>query len=326
MPFFSIVTPVFNRQREVRRAIESCLAQDFTDLEQIVVDDGSSDRTADVVASYSDDRVRLIRHEQNRGVCPARNTAIRASTGDWVIFLDSDHELVPGCLTRIYEIISGEPEETGRIGFLYKLDDGRISPSVLPPPRRLDYEDWLRFVESTRLSDALWATRRSTFEQCMMPESFALEFKYNLDFSKIFTWRIVPEALAFQYTDAPGRITSIVPSADESKELQRARDCLEDWNAVMREHGGALQVFAPKNYQGALRGRAISHLLAGSRWRAIRASFGCILRYPGNIINWAVLASTVAGRRTMRLARRYRVRNARAGVRLKEVMQWAHQR
>ena len=70
-PHFSIVMPAFNRRVAVRRAIESCLAQDFPSFEVLVVDDGSSDGTGEAVSSYSDPRVRLIRHQTNRGVCPA---------------------------------------------------------------------------------------------------------------------------------------------------------------------------------------------------------------------------------------------------------------
>ncbi len=313
MPYFSIVTPAFNREREIRRAVESCLSQDFTDFELIVVDDGSTDRTAAVVESYSDARVRLIRHGRNRGVCPARNTAIRAATGGWILYLDSDHELLPGCLAAVFQVVSTDRTGAGRIGFLYRFADGRISPSIPLPEQTLGYEDWLRFSESAHLSDALWATRRSTFERCSMPDSFALEFKYNLDFSKLFTWRVVPRVLAIQHTDSSDRLSRFAVGKDPLVEQQRASDCLEDWTAVLLEHGDALRVFAPRRYQGALRGCALSSLLIGRRWSAIRTACGCVLQYPGAVVNWAVLVSTLAGEHAARAARGWRARRSSIG-------------
>jgi len=326
MPYFSIVTPAFNREREIQRAIESCLSQDFSDFELIVVDDGSTDQTAAVVEGYSDHRVRSIRHPRNRGVCPARNTAIRAAAGPWIVYLDSDHELLPGCLSRVFQVVSTDLTGAGRIGFLYRFDGGRISPSVSVGPEVLGYEEWLRFSESAHLSDALWATRRSTFDRCSLPESFALEFKYNLDFSKVFTWRIVPEVLALQHTDSPARLSWFGQRGSQSVEQQRALDCLEDWTGVVRDHGEALRSLAPRRYQGALRGCAISSLLIGRRWDAIRAACGCVLGYPGNFVNWAALASTLAGPGVARMARRWRARrNSMMRLPARELGRWAHQ-
>src|ERR1039458_5800762 len=103
-PYFSIVIPVFNREQEVQRALSSCLVQDFQAFEVVVVDDASTDNSATVVEGLQDQRVRLIRHAKNRGVCPARNTGVQAAAGEWIVFLDSDDELLPGCLKRCFEM------------------------------------------------------------------------------------------------------------------------------------------------------------------------------------------------------------------------------
>src|SRR5450432_320321 len=103
-PYFSIVIPLFNREKEVLRALKSCLAQDFQAFEVVVVDDASTDQSATVVEDLQDKRVRLIRHAKNRGVCPARNTGVEAAAGKWIVFLDSDDELLPGFLKRSFEM------------------------------------------------------------------------------------------------------------------------------------------------------------------------------------------------------------------------------
>ena len=87
-PLVSVIIPTYNRCAILERAIESVLGQTFTDYELIVVDDGSTDETADLLDRYRN-RVKVIRQE-NRGVSAARNTGIRASKGELVALLDSD--------------------------------------------------------------------------------------------------------------------------------------------------------------------------------------------------------------------------------------------
>jgi glycosyltransferase involved in cell wall biosynthesis len=90
VPEVSVVIPVYNRSGTIGRALQSVLAQTFCDVEVIVVDDGSSDSTADVVEEVVDSRIRLIALGQNRGAAAARNRGVAAATGDYLAFLDSD--------------------------------------------------------------------------------------------------------------------------------------------------------------------------------------------------------------------------------------------
>lgn len=99
----SVIIPALNAAEFVGGAIRSALAQSLTDLDVIVVDDGSSDETAAIVQGFiaADARVRLIRHEAPRGVSAARNAALRAATGDWIALLDADDEFAPSRLERL---------------------------------------------------------------------------------------------------------------------------------------------------------------------------------------------------------------------------------
>ncbi|WP_324759917.1 glycosyltransferase family 2 protein [Haloarcula sp. GH36] len=113
-PRVSVVIPTYNRADTVRRAIESALAQTVTDIEVVVVDDGSTDDTAAVVAGIDDERVRYITHEGNRGRSVARNTGIDAARGEYVAFLDSDDHWLPGKLERqLDELSRRSPEWIG---------------------------------------------------------------------------------------------------------------------------------------------------------------------------------------------------------------------
>ena len=89
-PAISVIIPTYNRANSVGKAIQSVLDQTFKDLEIIVVDDGSTDDSAPVLAAFGD-RIRLIQ-QANRGVSGARNTGVRAATGKWIAFLDSDDQ------------------------------------------------------------------------------------------------------------------------------------------------------------------------------------------------------------------------------------------
>ena len=90
MPLVSIILPTYNRADTIRRAIRSVEAQTYTNWELIVIDDGSTDGTADQVAGL-DARVRIIR-QGNQGTAGARNAGLKASRGEYLAFLDSDDE------------------------------------------------------------------------------------------------------------------------------------------------------------------------------------------------------------------------------------------
>jgi len=87
----SIVMPAYNRADTISEAIDSVLAQTYPHFELIVVDDGSTDATRDVVRSYRDERVRLIPLGSRHGVSAARNAALREARGDFITYLDSDN-------------------------------------------------------------------------------------------------------------------------------------------------------------------------------------------------------------------------------------------
>ena len=99
-PAVTVVIPVFNRTDTIGAAVESVLEQTYSDLELLVVDDGSTDRTLDTLATISDPRLRVLASPRNMGVSAARNRGIREARGDWVAFQDSDDLWLPDKLER----------------------------------------------------------------------------------------------------------------------------------------------------------------------------------------------------------------------------------
>lgn len=93
----SVIIPLYNKEAIVERSVKSVLSQDYDDFEVVVVNDGSTDRSAEIVKSIHNPRITLIEQE-NGGPSKARNTGVKHAKGEWILFLDADDELLPGAL------------------------------------------------------------------------------------------------------------------------------------------------------------------------------------------------------------------------------------
>lgn len=138
----SVVIPLYNKEREAARAVRSVLDQRYRPLEIIVVDDGSTDRSAAVVEELAAPEVRLIR-QANAGVSAARNRGTEEASGDYVAFLDADDWWEPGFLEEIAALI-GEFPGCGIYSTAFRIvRDGRRFPARQPQRRGVvaDYFD-----------------------------------------------------------------------------------------------------------------------------------------------------------------------------------------
>ena len=114
-PLVSVVIPAYNRAETIRRSVDSVLQQDYRKIELLVVDDASSDGTLDMLRQQPDPRLRVIRQPSNGGVGAARNRGIEEARGDFIAFLDSDDEWLPGKLSRQMAAFENAP---GRVGMI----------------------------------------------------------------------------------------------------------------------------------------------------------------------------------------------------------------
>lgn len=107
-PFFSIIMPSYGVEPYIEAALNDIQAQTFADWELIVVDDGSPDSAAQIVREHmvTDDRIRLARHDSNRGLSAARNTGISYARGEYVWIPDPDDRFDPTLLARVHSILS----------------------------------------------------------------------------------------------------------------------------------------------------------------------------------------------------------------------------
>ncbi|MFC1739382.1 glycosyltransferase family 2 protein [Planctomycetota bacterium] len=122
----SAIIPAFNAGRFINRTIDSILTQTYRDYEIIVVDDGSTDDTADIVKNYGD-KVTYI-YQDNSGDGAARNTGIAAAKGDWTAFLDHDDEWLPKKLFMQMEVLQRNPTLRWCGSNRYQSDGKRCFP------------------------------------------------------------------------------------------------------------------------------------------------------------------------------------------------------
>ena len=152
---FSVVIPTYNRAASLGGAIRSVLAQTLADFELVVADDGSSDGTAALVASFDDPRVTYCAFAHH-GVSAARNAGASEARGEFLVFLDSDDELCPDALARFAELT---PSHDVVVCGWYLVSPKRSEPLTLVPDAEL--------IARTRFNAfqaGAFAIRRATFQ------------------------------------------------------------------------------------------------------------------------------------------------------------------
>ena len=123
----SIIVPVFNLQNELPRCLDSILTQNYQSIEVIVVDDGSSDNSADVIRQYAekDSRIKPV-FQENGGVTSARLHGVREASGQWIGFVDGDDEIEPGMYERLLKNAVAYHADISHCGYQMCFEDGRI--------------------------------------------------------------------------------------------------------------------------------------------------------------------------------------------------------
>lgn len=123
-PLFSVIIPMHNSEKYIGQCLESVLNQEEKSYEVVVVDDGSSDSSAEIVKTYMMNPVIKMLQKQWGGVASARNLGLKNASGKYVFFLDSDDVMIPQALQRISKIIEAGEKEVYVCGSYFELKDG----------------------------------------------------------------------------------------------------------------------------------------------------------------------------------------------------------
>lgn len=159
----SVIIPVFNVEKYLRQCLDSVISQTYTDLEIIIVDDGSTDSSGSICDEYAaaDSRIQVI-HRENGGLSAARNTALDVARGEWLVFVDSDDYLMPDMIERLYSACIAHDADMAACTHLRRYGDRIETPARRSAPAA-DIEIYNgaekmdAYIRGRRLSNAMWA-------------------------------------------------------------------------------------------------------------------------------------------------------------------------
>jgi glycosyltransferase involved in cell wall biosynthesis len=196
-PVISVVVPVHDRATLVGEAVKSALEQDV-EMEILVVDDGSSDDPGAALEGLNDNRVKLLRHETQRGAAAARNTGIEASRGRYVALLDSDDVWLPGKLAKQLRLLEqAEPGVDATTTGFYIQRQGR-GERDLRSPLHCDSVDRLLLLCDLSPGSTLLVRREALERVGPLDESLTRleDWDWLLRYLREFKLRVVAEPLA----------------------------------------------------------------------------------------------------------------------------------
>ena len=201
--FVSIIIPTYNRANLIKRAINSILNQSYTNYEIIVVDDGSTDNTKEVIESFNEDKINYYVHKKNRGAAAARNTGIKYSKGAFIAFQDSDDKWLPEKLEKEMDIFLESSDEIGVVysGYLYLNNNNKKvyipSPKVIKKEGNIHYELLKgNFVTGLSVIRKICFKKVGLFDENLPNLE---DWELYIRISKYFSFRFIDEPLSIAY-------------------------------------------------------------------------------------------------------------------------------
>jgi glycosyltransferase involved in cell wall biosynthesis len=264
----TVIVPTYNRRETLGRAVTSLLAQTYSDIEVIIVDDASTDGTEEFVRQeFSDTRIRYERLKENAGADAARNYGLDIARGKFVAFLDSDDELFPEAFDRLMRPL--QDPSFGIAAAPYRLPDGRLS-SFDRPEGEISFEDllcergmrspkgWISVVRTSALGDIRWPLKFLQF----------IFFRRIASKTRVY---YIPEPLGLYYLDPKdkGSVTNTRKAPNLALSVQRAKVL----DTFLSDFGGTLKKSCPQMYGFYAYGAAVGLLLGGETKKARALSY-----------------------------------------------------
>ncbi len=188
-PLISICIVTYNREHYLKDALDSALNQQGAPFEVVVVDDGSTDNTAELVRSINDSRIRYI-YKEHTNAPDTRNRAIAEAQGTYILWLDSDDYLQENILNVYKEYINVFPEVDLFYGFLYVVDEDKNLS------KEITYQDWYRKNDSVR-EQLVFSNQFPNPGMLVKKESYALVGTYNPEFIRAHDYEWFSRAVDF---------------------------------------------------------------------------------------------------------------------------------
>jgi glycosyltransferase involved in cell wall biosynthesis len=291
----SVIIPTFNRAFSLTRSIESVLDQSYTNFELIIVDDGSTDDSFDVIRAYlKDPRVRYIRHSTNKGAQAARNVGIKTATGEYIAFLDSDDEWVPEKLQIQVKKINGATPLRVIHGdaFVCKEETGEKKRCNRPKLRGWVYKELLE--------------KEGPLFQCILAPKSCFEHIGYLD-ECVPSWQEWDTAIAlsrfyeFDYCDEPLVTYYLHGRGTISKDKKRAAD---GWSYIVNKYQDEiLAQLGRKTLSTRYLTSCAFYIEAGDKINAIKFLVKSFFTVPCRLDNLGMLIRVLFGERIETIAR-----------------------
>lgn len=221
----SIIMPAYNAEKTISEAVKSVLSQTVKTWELIVIDDGSTDKTATILSELAamDGRIRFLQNEKNQGVSYTRNRAVESAKGEWIAFLDSDDMWKPEKLEKQLALLEKYPEMVICFTASSFIDDsGNSYNYTMPAPERITYKELLH---KNLMSCSSVMIRASVMKEIKMPADNMHE-----DF---FAWLTVLKKHKFAYgINEPLLIYRLSANSKSGNRIKSAKMLFNSYRAV----------------------------------------------------------------------------------------------
>ncbi len=287
MPQVSVIMPVYNVETFVAEAVRSVLGQSFTDFELLIIDDRSPDDSVRICERFSDHRIRIVRHTDNRGLAGARNTGIRQARGDLLAFIDSDDCWHPDKLKLHVRHLQANPQvgvSFSRSAFInadgtpnacfqmprltglnpeYFLCRNPIGNGSTPVIRRAVFE-------AIRFTDNLHGTPEDCYFDEHLRRSEDIECWIRIALTTDWTIEGIPEALTYYRLNEGGLSASLFKQLESWEQaIDKTRAYAPEFVAQWESRARAYQYRYLARQAIRLRDGKVAIAMA---WRALRTS------------------------------------------------------
>jgi len=239
-PLISIITPTYNRATSLPRALESIFDQTFKNWEIIIIDDGSTDTTQEILKKFQEQNknVICIKHDKNKGVTAARNTGLHEAKGDYIAFLDSDDVWLPQKLEKQLEVFNRSPDiglvYTGALFINEKGGEQRIKNATV---EGYIYEQEIAFNPIGSPSRVM--VKREVFEKVgMFDENFSVleDWEMWIRITKTYPVRSINEPLIHYFESADSMSINTEKLISGYKNLWNKIDLVSLSASIQAEH------------------------------------------------------------------------------------------
>jgi len=276
---FSIITPTYNRAHTLERTINSILKQNYQNFEMIIIDDGSTDKTSELMMQYKDNpQIKYINSSKNQGVNVARNIGFEhiANDVDWIALLDSDDEFFPDALDNMKRVI----EENNRYNYyrfaeIYK--EGKKSCFAKSDNFVADYSSTIR-------GEDVYGGWTATFHKSIIDNGF--KFNETVSGFESIDWFELSKKEKCLYSLRVVKLYQTDTSSltrPSKKDWNFYQNCKNGNELLFKNHGEDMEKFGSKFLPSTLYELGKLHIIMGEKRKGLRYTLKAVKHDPFNL-------------------------------------------